>query len=293
MMPDYHIGTLSEAARKYLADGEQVPELTNERRETFLQSKLWTKAVLSEKKTISWDARVFTFSLEHPEQSLGLPTGQHLMIRLRDPVTREAIIRSYTPISEITDKGKVDILVKVYFDRPGVKGGRMTLGLDALPIGHGIDFKGPIGKFEYLGKGKCMVKGAERTVKRFLMICGGSGVTPVYQVFRAIMKDREDTTQCLMLDGNRLIEDILCRDELDALELEGGGRGQVIHTLTQAPENWKGLTGRVDATLVRKHCPRIQGDGTMVLICGPEAMEKAMHKALLGDGWTDDDMLFF
>ena len=27
--------------------------------------------------------------------------------------------------------------------------------LDALPIGHGVDLKGPGGKFEYLGKGQC------------------------------------------------------------------------------------------------------------------------------------------
>jgi len=303
MMPKYHIGTLSAAAKTALVDGETSTLLVKPtaKRTTFLQAKVWTQALLSSKKVVSWDTRIFTFSLEHPEQTLGLPIGQHLMIRLRDPVTRESIIRSYTPISEQSEPGRVDVLVKVYFDKPGAKGGKMSQAMDALPVGHGIDFKGPIGKFEYLGDGRCHVSGrGDIAVKRFLMICGGSGVTPVYQVFRAVMRDPRDPTECVMLDGNRLVEDILCKDELDALELGGGGRGKVVHTLTQAPEAWLGLRGRVDAELVRRHCPRLvhgkydgAGGETMVLICGPEALEKSMHKALLEDGWADQDLLFF
>lgn len=296
MMPDYHIGTLSPAAKLALAGGsDMAPEHDPANpRPSFLQSKIWSKAVLSAKKHVSWDTRVFTFSLEHAAQSLGLPTGQHLMIRLRDPVTREAIIRSYTPISEIADAGKVDVLVKIYFDQEGgLKGGKMSQALDALPIGHGIDFKGPIGKFEYLGKGRCIVRGVERKVKKFLMICGGSGVTPVYQVFRAVMRDTEDGTRCVMLNGNRLEEDILCRAELEGLEREGCGRGQVVHTLTKASEAWKGLRGRVNGDLARNHCPCEVDGSTMALICGPEAMEKSMHTALLADGWKEDDLLFF
>jgi nitrate reductase (NAD(P)H) len=31
----------------------------------------------------------------------------------------------------------------------------------------------------------------------------------------------------------------------------------------------------------------------MVLICGPEALEKSVHKALHEQGWSDEDLLFF
>ena len=31
----------------------------------------------------------------------------------------------------------------------------------------------------------------------------------------------------------------------------------------------------------------------MVLICGPEGMEKAAREAFLGMGWDEDDLLFF
>lgn len=290
-MPDYHIGTLDEASRKVLAEGEHVPE-SNEPRPIFLDSRTWRKTLLHSKKKVSSDTRIFRFKLDHEDQALGLPTGQHLMIRLRDPVTREAIIRSYTPISQTTQKGFCDVLIKVYADTPDRAGGKMTKALDSIPTGHWVDFKGPIGKFEYLGRGLCAVNGKERRVKRFFMICGGSGITPIFQVLRAVMQDKEDTTRCTVLNGNRLVEDILCREDLDAFARDNEDRCKLLYTLTQGPEDWEGLRGRIGAPLLKEHFVRDEGE-SLVLICGPEALEKAAHKALSEQGWKDDELMFF
>ncbi len=292
MMLDYHVGTLEEASKLVLSEGE-VQESADSSicRSTFLQPRSWTKAVLCEKKAVSWDTRIFVYKLEHEDQTLGLPIGQHLMVRLRDPVTREAMIRSYTPISDVNKKGHLELLIKVYFDTEEVKGGKMTKAMDALPIGHSVDFKGPIGKFEYLGKGKCSIGGSPKHVKSFIMICGGSGITPIFQVFRTVMQDRDDKTKCVVLDGNRLIEDILCKEELDVLAMGNEDRCKLLYTLTKAPENWKGLKGRISGQLVKEHCTK--DDETLVLICGPEALEKSIHVALLEQGWKDEQLLFF
>ena len=290
MMPGYHIGTLD--AKSKLALTEPHSEIaTNEPRPTFLQPRAWTTAVLQSKKSISWDTIIFTFALEHDDQLLGLPVGQHLMIRLRDPVEREAIIRPYTPISEVNGKGRLDVLIKLYLATTENKGGKMSKAMNSLPVGHGVDFKGPIGKFTYLGRGLCSINGTEKRVKRFAMICAGSGITPIFQVFRAVMRDKHDPTSCTVLNGNRLIEDILCKEDLDALLKGNEDRGEVIYTLTKAPEGWQGLRGRINGELVRKHC-ECDGD-TMVLVCGPEALEKSIHVALKEQGWTDDQILFF
>lgn len=293
MMPDYHIGTLDDKAKAILEAGAVQENQDGIKRLTFLDSRNWSKALLHSKKIVSWDTRVFTFKLDHDEQDLGLPTGQHLMIRLRDPVTREAIIRSYTPVSHQSKKGYLDVLVKVYFDTKERKGGKMSQAMDHLPIGHHIEFKGPIGKFEYLGNGRCTVNGKERTVKKFIMVCGGSGVTPVYQVFRAIMVDKDDPTKCLFLDGNRLVEDILIKEELDHYAQGNDHKCKLLYTLTQAPDDWEGLRGRIGAPLLREHVVPEDDGETMVLICGPEALEKSVHGALLDQGWKDEDMLFF
>ena len=290
-MPGYHIGSLDEASKLVLSEGEVQSKDLNERRSTFLRARSWTKAILHSKRVISWDTRIFTYKLEHDDQALGLPIGQHLMVRVRDPVTNEAIVRSYTPISETTQRGYLDMLAKIYFDTAEVKGGKMTKALEALPLGHEVDFKGPIGKFEYLGRGICSVNNVRRHVRHFVMISGGSGITPIFQVFRAVMRDVQDRTKCTVLDGNRLVEDILCREDLDALVRGNEERAKVIYTLTKAPEGWEGLRGRINGELIKQHCKRT--DETLVLICGPEALEKSIHVALNDQGWTDDQLLVF
>jgi nitrate reductase (NAD(P)H) len=292
MMPEYHIGSLDEASRKVLAEGEPINEST-EPRSVFLDSRIWNKTLLHAKTPVSPDTRIFTFKLDHDEQTLGLPTGQHLMIRLRDPVTREAIIRSYTPISQTTKKGFVDVLIKIYADSHEKVGGKMTKALDAIPVGHWVDFKGPIGKFEYLGRGLCAVNGKQRSVNKFYMICGGSGITPIFQVLRAVMQDKEDATHCTVLNGNRLVDDILCREDLDAFAQDNKEKCKLLYTLTQGPEDWDGLRGRIGPALLQEHCKK-GGDGeSLVLICGPEALEKSTHKALNEQGWKDEDLMFF
>ena len=89
-MVSYHIGTLDMASRTILAEGPGE-ESSSEPRPVFLQSKVWTKAIPSEKKIISADTRIFRFTLEHLEQQIGLPIGKHLMMRLQDPVTQRQL----------------------------------------------------------------------------------------------------------------------------------------------------------------------------------------------------------
>ena len=289
MMPAYHIGTLDSSSK--IAISETTSELTSDTpRPTFLNPRFWLTAPLHSKKQVSSDTIIFTFTLEHPAQTLGLPVGQHLMIRLRDPVNGEAIIRPYTPISDIHRAGYLDVLIKLYLN-PSTTPGKMSKAMSALSLGGGVDFKGPIGKFTYLGKGLCSINSTERRVKKFAMICGGSGITPIFQVFRAVMKDKDDTTMCTILNGNRLVEDILCREDLDALLKGNEDRGEIIHTLTRAPEGWEGLRGRINAELVQKHITC--SDDTLVLICGPEALEKSIHVVLKEQGWKDEQILFF
>jgi nitrate reductase (NAD(P)H) len=290
MMPDYHIGSLDEGSKKLLLEGE-IKRVDTGPRPIFLDSRAWTKAPLHAKRSVSWDCRIFTFKLEHDEQVFGLPTGQHVMLRIKDPETKENVIRSYTPISETNEKGSLDVLVKIYFDTKERKGGKMTKALDAIAIGEEIEFKGPIGKFQYHGKGLCSVNGNQRVIKHFYMICGGSGVTPIYQVFRAVMQDKDDPTNCVVLNGNRQEEDILCREELDYFAKSNPTKCKLLHTLTQGSKHWTGLRGRISASLLRENCER--KEGCMVLICGPGTMEKAAHASLKELGWQDEDILFF
>ena len=67
----------------------------------------------------------------------------------------EEIGRKYTPISNIFDKNKVDILIKTYFKEEGYpKGGQMSQYLNGLKSGDTVKMRGPFGKASYHGDGR-------------------------------------------------------------------------------------------------------------------------------------------
>jgi nitrate reductase (NAD(P)H) len=290
MMPHHHIGTLDEVSREMLKQDAQIQPAPSDSGEIFLQPRAWKKAELREKRSVSWDTQIFTFKLDREDQSLGLPVGQHLMLKLKSE-DDESIIRAYTPTSHPDQKGTVEVLIKVYFDTPTSKGGKMTLALNKLAIGSTVDFKGPIGKFRYLGNGRVLLNDKGRHVSSFRMICGGSGITPIFQVLRAVMQNPLDPTDCVVLDGNRLENDILCREELNAFAVANGSRCTIVHTLTEAPGTWMGLQGRITDGLLKQYAA--PGEKSLALICGPEGMEASVRQILLAQGWDEADLVFF
>ncbi|OAX81760.1 hypothetical protein ACJ72_03896 [Emergomyces africanus] len=296
MMSQYHIGSLDISSQEAIKS-ECDERALSPSREIFLDSKTWTPATLRGKAIISPDARLFTFKLSHDFQHLGLPVGMHVMLKINDPSTNKTIIRAYTPVSKLNAMGTMELLVKLYPSIPNhPSGGIMTMAMDKLPVGAMVGFKGPIGKFEYLGNGEVLLNGKRRRVQSFHMICAGSGITPIFQVLRAVMEDTEDRTSCVVLDGNRTEDDILCRTELDEfIARNPKSRCRIVHTLTQPSENWPGRKGRISEDLLREY---VSANGTrglkgLVLVCGPEALEVAVRNILLRIGWAESDLIFF
>jgi nitrate reductase (NAD(P)H) len=187
--------------------------------------------------------------------------------------------------------GKMELLIKIYFATATAPGGKMTLALDRLLLGTTIDCKGSTGRFEYLGNGRVLVSGKERKARLFKLVCGGTGITPVFQVLRAIMEDPGDLTQCVVLDGNRLEEDILCRSELNAFVAADPRKCTLVHTLTQGSESWTGQRGRISEELLMEYAAPEKD--SMVLLCGPGPMEKSARNILIGQGWKESDLHFF
>lgn len=161
-----------------------------------------------------------------------------------------------------------------------------------------MEFKGPIGKFTYLGRGRIAMAGSgQRSVTAITMICAGSGITPILAVLRAIADDSEDGTRCVVLDGNRHEEDILCRDTLDTIAREHAdtGKVRVVHTLSKPGDGWAGRRGRVDEELIRTETAATPaGDSHLWLVCGPEALETQVRRILTGPmGVAERDLVFF
>lgn len=162
---------------------------------------------LIEKEIISHDTRRFRFGLPSQQHVLGLPVGQH--IHLIATIENELVIRPYTPISSDDDVGYVDLVVKVYFRDVHPKfpaGGKMSQYLESMQIGEKMSFRGPSGRLQYLGNGtfsiKKLRKDPPKTVvaKRVNMIAGGTGITPMLQLIRDVLKrgDKDQTEMSLV-----------------------------------------------------------------------------------------------
>ncbi|XP_047319660.1 nitrate reductase [NADH]-like [Impatiens glandulifera] len=228
---------------------------------------------LVEKTSISHDVRVFKFALQSDDQYLGLPVGKHIFVCSR--IEEKLCMRAYTPSSHVDVVGYFELVVKIYFKDANPKfpsGGLMSQHLDSLMIGAVVDFKGPTGHIEYVGKGSFIVHGKPKFARKLSMIAGGTGITPMYQIIQAILKDPEDRTEMHLIYANRTEDDILLWDELEGYAEKHSDQFKVWYVIQDSVrEGWKHSVGFISETIVRDHIPGPSED-TLALTCGPPPM---------------------
>lgn len=200
---------------------------------------------LTEKTVLSHNTAIYRFALPSPTSILGLPIGQHISLSanldVKDPKTdtivpNKEVVRSYTPISSDVNPGYFDLLIKSY------PTGNISRHLATLKVGDKMKVKGPKGAMVY----------TPNMVRRFGMIAGGTGITPMLQIIRAIQRGRKsgDKTEVDLIFANVNAEDILLREDLDALVREDKGV-RVYHVLNNPPEKWDGGVGFVTADIIK------------------------------------------
>ncbi|KAG2467790.1 NB5R1 reductase, partial [Polypterus senegalus] len=209
---------------------------------------------LIDKEVVNHNTRRFRFALPSPKHILGLPVGKHVYLSAR--INGDLVVRPYTPVSSDDDLGFVDLVIKIYFKNkhPSFpEGGKMSQYLESLKVGDMVDFRGPGGLLEYKGKGDFILQsdkklpGERRSVRSLGMIAGGTGITPMLQLIRAILKDPEDKTHCSLLFANQTQNDILLRDELEELQVRHPNRFKLWFTV----DNAQGVPSSTDSPNVQ------------------------------------------
>lgn len=218
---------------------------------------------LIEKEKLSHDSFRYRFGLPSKQHVLGLPIGQH--IHLIATINDELVIRAYTPISNDDEQGYVDLVIKVYYRDVHPKfpnGGKMSQFVDALKLGDTIAFKGPTGKLQYHGSGNFGIKKLRKdppvpvvastinmiagTIGIVIPKCeglftsvwfiGGTGLTPMLQLAREVLKNTHDKTRLALLLANQTENDILLRKELEDLAAKHPDQFKLWYTLDHTPE---------------------------------------------------------
>ena len=195
--------------------------------------------VLEEKTVISHNVAVYRFALPQKTDILGLPIGQHISLAATISGQEKEVVRSYTPISSDNDRGYFELLIKAYAQ------GNISKHVSELKIGDTMKVKGPKGAMVY----------TPNMCRRIGMIAGGTGITPMLQVIKAIIRERphnggNDNTQVDLIFANVNPDDILLKDDLDTLAKEDD-RFNVYYVLNNPPEKWDGGVGFVTADMIK------------------------------------------
>ncbi|EGD93816.1 NADH-cytochrome b5 reductase [Trichophyton tonsurans CBS 112818] len=253
-------------------------KIFSNRQRKVLKPNEFQKFVLKEKTIVSHNVAIYRFALPRPTDILGLPIGQHISLAALVEGQTKEIVRSYTPISSDDNAGYFDLLIKSYPQ------GNISKHMTTLKIGDTMKVRGPKGAMVY----------TPNMARHIGMIAGGTGITPMLQVIKAIVKGRpsnggNDTTQVDLIFANVNVEDILLKEELDELA-KTDKAFRVHYVLNNPPEMWQGGVGFVTPSMIKAHLPA-PADDIKIMICGPPPMVSAMKKATESLGYKKANLV--
>ncbi len=212
------------------------------------------------------DVRTFVFSGREPCLFRFLP-GQFLTLEL--PIGGEIINRCYTISASAARPYRISITVK---RQPG---GVVSNWLhDNLKPGDEIRALGPMGDFTP----------APTSAQKWLMLSGGSGVTPLMSMTRTSF-DLAEERDIVFVHAARSPADIIFRHELDVMARQSP-RLRLAHICESAAgeSHWPALTGRLSLPMLRL----IAADTLEreIFCCGPTPFMAGV-RAMLGEAGFD------
>ena len=227
-------------------------------------------------ETVNSNTKRFRFALPESGDVSGLKVASAILTKYKGSDDEKPTIRPYTPVSDegmcrrnfyilavdifIGSVGYLDLLIKKY------PGGPMSTHLHDLQPGEMLSFKGPIPKYPL----------TPNKHNHVALIAGGTGITPMHQLCRAIFSNPEDKTKVTLVFGNVKEEDILLKKEFDELENRYPQRFRAFYVLDQPPETWQGGKGFITKDLLKTVLPEPKEENVQVFVCGPPGMYKAI-----------------
>lgn len=145
--------------------------------------------------------------------------------------------------------------------------GDFTRTIGSIQPGERAYVDGPYGNFG--------VEGYD-DVPGLVFIAGGVGIAPVMSLLRWLA-DQKDPRPVWLFYGNRHVERIVFREEIEALRKQL--TLTVVHVLGDPPEDWQGERGFITADVLNRHLPG-QRDRLHYFVCGPEPMIRLSERSL-------------
>lgn len=192
--------------------------------------------------------------------------GQYLTLKINDK--GEELRRSYSICSSPIDN-ELRIAIKK------VKDGRCSnIFNDRVKKGDQIEVMTPMGNFysELNSKNK----------KNYILFAGGSGITPMLSIIKTTLQKEQDSNVVLFY-GNRDVNSIIFKAQLEQIQQANSPRFKVIHVLEKFPENsselFNGLLTTEKTKALIENYVDLKKDNEF-FICGPGPMMDSVKLGL-------------
>ena len=173
-----------------------------------------------------------------------------------------------------------DGVVKIGIKR--VEGGVFsTWANEELQVGEVLEALPPQGRFT--------LKTDPDSAKNYLAFAGGSGITPILSMLRAVLAE-EPRSRFTLVYANRGLGSIMFREEIEDLKDAHLDRLALVHVLETDAQEIDLFTGRLDAAkcaALFRGWVNVEAADT-ALICGPEPMMRAVRDALKAGGMAPE-----
>ncbi|OQE07315.1 hypothetical protein PENVUL_c014G08976 [Penicillium vulpinum] len=221
----------------------------------------FTTLRLQSTKDVNHNTKRLVF--EFPDQNAisGLSLTSALLTISRPEGRWFPVIRPYTPISDLNQKGQIELMVKKY------PNGKASGHIHSLTPGDTLTFAAAI-------KGHAWTPNQSPQV---YLIAGGAGITPIYQLAQGILNNPADKTKINLVFGVNTEQDLLLREELESFKKRFPGRFDYIYTVSHPEgqgQNNGFKKGYITEELLRD-VVKVDGD-TKIFVCGPPAMENSL-----------------
>lgn len=129
-----------------------------------------------------------------------------------------------------------------------------------------------------------------KRIKTLGLIAGGSGITPMYQMIKAIVNDPKDQTKITLLYANKTEQDILLKKEMKGLQTKKPFIWR--NTLEQVPAGWTDYQGFITKDMLKTLFPNPNPEA-LICLCGPQPMNKMVLDTLMSMGYSTTNLFKF
>ncbi len=226
----------------------------------------FTSVPIDEIKDETPDAYTLFFQNPDPATFHYLP-GQYLTLKV--DVGHESLRRAFSLSSSPYTDQRLSVTIKRVID------GRVSNFIrDQLRAGDVVEMMPPMGNFT--------VTPDPGTALHYVLIGGGSGITPLMSILKTVLEMQPGSKVSLWL-CNRDRQSIIFREELTAWSQRFPDRLHVFHTLTRPEPDWQGATGRLNRETVYDLLSELFMTDELrkkYYLCGPNGLMDEAERAL-------------